>query len=135
MPRSQTTTVFRIEATRGPKAGTGFYNAMPDYDDERANHLRVSAVHSAVDSWDGLHPTPFEEPALDYRLDPAEVCAFASMAQAREWLYGGALETLLEECEGFYALVAYTVPREFVRRGRRQVVFHRDAYLKREVLA
>lgn len=133
--RAQTTTVYRIESTRGIRAGNGPYNSEPDYDDERAAYnARLSAM-GRIDSWAMTHPTPIED-GLGWLEDgDPRVCAFASMAQAREWFHSGSLEALLEECRGFYVLAAYTVPKEFVARGRRQVLFHRDAYLRREVVS
>lgn len=126
-----TVTVYRVEATRGPRKGHGPYSASPGFDenyrawDDRARALSIAPGFAAH------RPAPHEEHRLGY-IEPDEFCGFTSKRALRKWWSGGSLRLLCEP--GFYALVAYDVPREHVRRGVYQAVFRKAEAVSRRVL-
>lgn len=70
----------------------------------------------------GTHPTPKED-GIPY-IRPNEHCAFGSPAQMRRWFTVANRKAL--HSVG-YQLAVYAVPDLFVRRGRKQVVFNKEA--------
>lgn len=102
--------VYRVEDKkgRGPYCGSGFINYYPP---ERHAHLQDIDVR----------PTPRND-GIDFNSD--DYCGFSSMRKLRSWFYKKDIEWLCGE--GKFRIMVYEVPRDLVKRGKKQVCFPKN---------
>ena len=95
--------------------------------EQRGGHGPYSAEYEEAlyamfeDHRSGEHPGPQDDPQLGKEILPGEHCGFATLDALDEWFEG--YHDSLEEL-GFM-IAKYSVPKELVRYGRQQLVFHR----------